>query len=125
MKKILLIIFFVVFNTKAFAGTNCGLVFDNWRQSYSTNYFTVYNPTLNTIRVQSIRYNKDRTLWREYNLTEIVYSKTSKTFSHVQELPTDITGAFINCEVVGIYNPPVKQPEKNSGQKILDKILGK
>lgn len=112
MRKIILFLIFGTFCTETFAGTNCGLIFDSWRTSYNTNYFTVYNPTLNTIRVQSIRYNKDRTFWREYNLTEIVYSKTSKTFSHQQELPADITGAFINCEVIGIYNPPVKQPEK-------------
>lgn len=125
MKKIIFVIIFVTFCTKTFAGSNCGLEFDKWNRSYSTNYFTVYNPTNNTIKVQSIRYFKGNTLWREYNLTKLVSSKTNETFSHVQELPTDVTSASINCEVIGIYNPPVKQPEKNSGQKILDKILGK
>lgn len=100
MKKIILVIVFILFPAKTFAATNCGLQIDKFTSSKSENKFQVYNPTNNRIIIESVKYYSGDNLWREYNLLfEEVYSKNGKIIIHQQQLPSGTNKAFLNCRI--------------------------
>ena len=102
MKKLLLTSFLLIilFAVKTLAATNCGLQIDKFTSSKGENKFQVYNPTDNKIIVESVKYYKGDTFWREYNLPyEEVYSKNGKTIIHQQQLTSEINKAFLNCRI--------------------------
>ena len=100
MKKIILVIVFILFSTKTFAATNCGLQIDKFTSSKGENKFQVYNPTNNRIIIESVKYYSGDNLWREYNLPyEEVYSKSGKIIIHQQQLPSGKNKAFLNCRI--------------------------
>ena len=127
MKKLLLTSFLLIilFAAKTFAATNCGLQIDKFTSSKGENKFQVYNPTDNKIIVESVKYYKGDTFWREYNLSyEEVNSKNGKTIIHQQQLTSEVNKAFLNCRIFEskIMNPYNENVDECS---LLNKIFTK